>query len=319
MVACRDGRRRASQRSRAWGQLLVGVGALATVTTALAENWKFSASASATETYTSNVDYTSGSLAEGDFATTLGATLNINGEGARFKLNGSIGAYALFYVTETQNNSFAPNVNLTGTLEAIENFAYVDASAFVTQTFSSPFGAQPSDLVNATQNRYTQQTYTVSPYIKGVFGSSNISYRLRFDNYWTIASSFGDSSTAVPGTYANNLTGSMSSPVNPWGWTLEYKRLYYDNGLSATVAKAPTRRNKCVCCCFTRSTLSCRSAGVSVTRATAFLCRTRETPFMGSVPNGIRRPGPRWTDTWNIGSLALRIRWRPLTDYPMPR
>ena len=85
-------------------------------------------------------------------------------------------------------------MNLTGKLEAIEKFAYVDAQAYVSQTFLSPFGAQPADLVNATQNRYTQQTYSVSPYIKGVFPSSNVSYQLRDDNYWTVASNYGNSS-----------------------------------------------------------------------------------------------------------------------------
>ena len=71
------------------------------------------------------------------------------------------------YASQTENNSFAPTVNLTGTLEAIEKFAYLEARANVSQTFISPFGAQPADLVNATQNRYTQQTYEVSPYIQG--------------------------------------------------------------------------------------------------------------------------------------------------------
>jgi uncharacterized protein (PEP-CTERM system associated) len=36
----------------------------------------------------------------------------------------------------------------------------------------------------------------------------------------------------VPNTYVNNLSASMSSPVNPWGWTLSFSRSYYNNGLS---------------------------------------------------------------------------------------
>lgn len=225
-------RMRVAHRRAAGARLFAAIGCVLAATPVLAETWKFVASASATETYTNNVNYSPSGSAEGDFATSLGATLNINGDGARLKLHGSIGATEILYASHTENNSFAPQVNLTGLLEAIEKFAYVEARAYVSQTFISPFGAQPGSLVNATQNRYTQQAYSVSPYIKGVLGSSNISYLVRDDNYWTIATNFGDSANPVPNAYANVLNASMSSPVAPWGWTLEYNRSSYNNGLS---------------------------------------------------------------------------------------
>ena len=161
--------------------------------------------------------------------TSVSGGLNIAGEGGgkRLKLSGSIGASQALYIGQTQNNSFAPNVNLSAKLEAIENFAFVDAQASITPTFLSPFGAQPADLVNATKNRYTQQTYSVSPYIQGVLGSSGISYQLRDDNSWTVASGFGNSSANVPNTYSNSLSASMSSPGNPWGGRFEFSRYYY--------------------------------------------------------------------------------------------
>ena len=214
-------------------RLLAGLGCVFAATPVAAESWRLSASASATETYTSNANYSPTSFAEGDFVTSVTGALQVRGEGARLKLNGSVAGTGTFYATQTQNNSFAPSVNLAGNLEAIEKFAYVDAQASVSQTFLSPFGAQPGDLVNATQNRYTQQTYSVSPYVKGVLPSSNVSYQLRDDNYWTVASPFGNSSADVPNTYSNVLSASMSSPVNPWGWTLSYTRSYYSNGLTS--------------------------------------------------------------------------------------
>jgi len=116
----------------------------------------------------------------------------------------------------------------------------VEARAYVTQTYISPFGAQPVDLVNTTQNRYTQQTYSVSPYIKGVLGTSNVTYQVRDDSYWSIATNFGDSNTPVPTTYANQFNASMNSPTKPLGWTLEYIRSYYDNGLSGVTAGGTT-------------------------------------------------------------------------------
>ena len=209
-------------------------------TPAVAENWKLSGTASATETYTNNVNYAPSDVAVSDFVTSLSAVLNIDGEGRRVQLRGFIGVTELIYARETQNNSFAPQASLFGLVEAIEKFAYVEAQAYVTQTFQSPFGAQPVDLVNATQNRYTQQNYAVSPYIKGVLGSSNIAYQVRDDNYWTTASNFGDFTNALPNTYTNQLTASANSTVKPLGWTLEYIRTYYDNGLSGVATAGNT-------------------------------------------------------------------------------
>ena len=56
---------------------------------------------------------------------------------------------------QTENNSFAPQVNLTGSSRRSRSSLFIDAQANVSQTFSSPFGAQPGNIVNATANRYT--------------------------------------------------------------------------------------------------------------------------------------------------------------------
>jgi len=210
-----------------WSRVLAGIACVAAAAPVLADNWKFTTSVSATETYTSNVNYSAQGSADSDFATSVSAALGINGEGARAKINGSIAVTGLLYARQTQNNSFAPTVNLTGNLEAIEKFLFVDAQANISQTFYSPFGPQPGNLVNATANRYTSQVYSVSPYVKGRVGGTNVSYQLRDDNIWSIASQFGDSSIEAPNTYLNRLYGSLDSPAAPWGWTIDYTGTRY--------------------------------------------------------------------------------------------
>ncbi len=140
----------------------------------------------------------------------------------------------MLYAKETENNSFtiAPTGGLAGTFEAIEKFFFIDASANYSTQFISPFGPQPGSIVTATDNRYVSQTYSVSPYIKGVLGSTNISYQVRDDNTWTLSSPFGDSTNQVPNTYANNLTATLTSPGYPSGWLVEYNRYMYDNGVA---------------------------------------------------------------------------------------
>jgi uncharacterized protein (PEP-CTERM system associated) len=207
-----------------------GLLCMAAVADALADDWRFSASAGASETY--NL-YTGEDQPANGFVTSLTGTLGIHGEGARVKLNGTVGGTGVFYTGQGQLNSFAPSVNLVGNVEAIQQFFYVDATANVSESFISPFGAQPVNLTTPSNNRYITQTYSVSPYIKGVI-APDINYSVRDDNVWSPSSSYGNSSAKTPTTYYNNLNGLMSSTLgNGGGWTLQYTRQAYDNGVSA--------------------------------------------------------------------------------------
>src|SRR6185369_5436521 len=86
-----------------------------------------------------------------------------------------------------------------------------------------------------TQNRYTSQTYELSPYVQGKLGLTDVTYLIRDDNYWTVASNYGNSSTDVPNTYANALSASLNSAIKQGSWSLTYDRLYYSNGLADAV------------------------------------------------------------------------------------
>jgi uncharacterized protein (PEP-CTERM system associated) len=125
---------------------------------------------------------------------------------------------------------FRPERRLTAKLGGDLKSSSDDANALVTQSFSR-FGPQPANLTTPTNNRYTTQGYGVSPYVQGVIGS-NISYSLRDDNTWSRSSNYGDSAATVPATYSNYLSGQLSSVIgNGGGWTLQYTRQTYDNGV----------------------------------------------------------------------------------------
>jgi hypothetical protein len=236
---------RAARAHPATIQLIAGIGCVVAAGSALAENWHFTASAGATETYTSNANYSVKELAQGDFVTSFTGGLAINGEGARVKLSGSINGTVSLYAGQTENNSFAPAVNLSGTLEAIEKFAYLDARANVSQTFISPFGAQPADLVNATQNRYTQQTYELSPYIKGRLGSTDVTYQVRDDNYWTGSEQLRQFFVRRAQYLRERSGRSLDSAAKQGSWSLTYDRLYYNNGLCGRCERSGRHRGRC--------------------------------------------------------------------------
>lgn len=192
-----------------------------------AENWRITPSVGILETYTNNVNGTPNDEATSDWVTSLSAAVGISGQGARVKLNGSIAVTADLSARETQNNAIYPTVSLFGSVEAIEKFFFVDASANISQTYQNAFGPQPGNNINATANRYTNQNYTVSPYIKGVFGATNISYGVRVDNYWTVASQFGDFTNSLPSTYSNNTLAFLESEKSRASWRVEYNRNMY--------------------------------------------------------------------------------------------
>ncbi|HEV8553942.1 MAG TPA: TIGR03016 family PEP-CTERM system-associated outer membrane protein [Casimicrobiaceae bacterium] len=193
-----------------------------------AQKWTVSASAGATATYN---HYIGANQPDDGLVACLTASLAIRGgEGGRLKLNGTLGANQLLCIGG-QGNSFAPAVNLAANLEVIEKFFFIDATANASTSYVSPFGPQPANLTVETNNRQITQTYSVSPYIQGVI-APKISYSLRDDNVWTPSSRFGDSSVKAPTTYYNNLTGQMNSSTGYWGWSLDYSRQYYDNGLT---------------------------------------------------------------------------------------
>jgi uncharacterized protein (PEP-CTERM system associated) len=199
-----------------------------------AETWRFTPSAGITETYTDNVNYAPrNEKGTGDFVTSLSAALGITGEGRRVKLNGTIAATAQVYARETQNNDITPSVNLFGSVEAIERFFFIDASANVSTQFLSPFGPQPGNVVNATNNRYISQTYSVNPYLKGEFGATGITYEVRDENTWTLSGTYGDSTAKPPNTYVNRFTASMTSAASPLGWRVELERNDYDSGFQS--------------------------------------------------------------------------------------
>jgi uncharacterized protein (PEP-CTERM system associated) len=207
--------------------LIVAIGCLA-VGPLHAERWTTTASASVTGTYN---HYTGQAQPNDDFVTSLGAGVTFDGEGARLRLKGIVAATEQLYSGQNTTNSFAPYVNITGHLEAIEKFFFVDAAAYVTQTFISPFGPQPGNITTPTNNRYTSESYSVSPYIEGRLGSY-VTYLVRDDNAWTTSTSYGGSSLKTPTTYWNNLDARASySPPGRLGWQLEYSAQYYDPGV----------------------------------------------------------------------------------------
>ena len=171
--------------------------------------------------FTDNVDLAPSGARRSDFVLQLSPSLLILEKSAHTSLAGTISAPILLYArTGGDNNDVRPQVSLVGNAELVERLFYVDASAQVSQQYLSPFGARPQNLVNATSNRYTAQSYRVSPYLKGD-GANNIHYELRDNNTWSDAT---DVSAATSSAYTNEIVGNVTSDPRPLGWALDFNR-----------------------------------------------------------------------------------------------
>src|SRR5690349_20180283 len=156
----------------------------AALATGSGQTWRIEPSISGQLYWTDNVNLTAIDR-RSDFVTEIVPRLVFAENSANSTLTGTISAPILLYAnTGSENNRVLPEASLVGTLRLYPRVFFVDGSIQVTQEFVSPFAPRPTNLVNATNNRYTAQSYSVAPYLKGD-GPSNFHYELRDSNIWT--------------------------------------------------------------------------------------------------------------------------------------
>jgi len=153
---------------------------------------------------------------EGTFITEIAPGIHITGSGTRLKGHLDYRADGIIYSNNSSENRIANYLNATGTLEAIENFFYVDAFGYIDQTYLSPFGPRPSNVTTITPNRTESRTYGISPYVRGNAGNAfSYSLRYRYSYYET-------DNSALPYTQIDEWIGRAESPIALFGWALDY-------------------------------------------------------------------------------------------------
>ena len=186
------------------------------------ENWKFTPYVQAQETVTNNVALAPSGQQKTDFVTSIAPGFRIDGQGARLKLSGFAQAQGVIYARTDNQNSIYAQASLSGNLEAVEKFFFVDAAITASQQYLTPFGAQPVGNVNVTGNRYTSTVYRVSPYIQGrLFGDTT--YYVRDDNSW---SNLSGAPIDLSNVYYNNFVARVANVASRLGWTAEANRSY---------------------------------------------------------------------------------------------
>jgi uncharacterized protein (PEP-CTERM system associated) len=185
--------------------------------------WSIEPSISLVETFTDNVNVGQADE-EGDLITEVRPAIRVRGDTARLKVNADYSLRGILYANNSDENQIQHALNASGTLEAVEDWLYLDASGVVTQQNISAFGATSPGDASINDNVTQTANFRLSPYIRGRLGGF-ANYQVRYSRSWTRADS-SDASDADLSDWSGNLRGD--TPYARLGWSLDGGLQSYD-------------------------------------------------------------------------------------------
>lgn len=140
---------------------------------------------SISEVLTNNVGLSS-TNPQADQITQISPSIRATVDGARVQAYLDYSRNELFYAQDSSPQQSQNALNTFGTLEVIDNWAFLDFSGNISQQAISAFGAQSIDNTSVNANRTEVSTYRLSPYVRGRLGSV-ANYEARYSR--TVSSS----------------------------------------------------------------------------------------------------------------------------------
>lgn len=184
---------------------------------ARAQSPAISASIGGELAWSNNINQAAPSLAESELSLSLSPSLGFNYRSGRLQLGGTAGLTAYHYFGNAQPDKVYPNIGLTGSLEAIERFLFIDAAVTGQPQFLNPFGPQSTGQVSS--NLYSAYTYQVAPTIKGKT-LGDVDYLVRSDSRWSTTAA----ESGLGNTYQWDVNARLSRAPKPLGWSFELER-----------------------------------------------------------------------------------------------
>ena len=181
-----------------------------------------------TETWTDNVSIVRANNGkESGFITELAPGVNITAKTARLKAKLDYTLLGQFYSTPSGYSRTQNSLNSFGTLEAVEQWLFVDFSGVIAQQAKSAFGPQSPSTSSLNRNLTETATYRLSPYIRGQFAGL-VEYSLRYNRSTTQASA-----ATVSDIELSEWTGQLrgSTPFQSLRWSLDASQQVADYSL----------------------------------------------------------------------------------------
>ena len=185
---------------------------------ALAQRWNVETGVTMTGTVSSNPDLAPRGQEQADAWLDISPWFSLigTGQGGRLRMSGggNLGATLRVGLQDATDFSIRPSGNLNATLEAVDNFFFIDARAIVASTLDNPFLATTDP--NSPVNTSTSYQLGLTPYIQGTL-FSQFDYEVRSDNSWTDSPNWR-------GQYSATNTATISRAPQPFGFAFSFQQ-----------------------------------------------------------------------------------------------
>ncbi len=189
-------------------------------------SWNIVPRISLTETLTNNVNLSSTNK-QNDLISQVAPGVRIDGQTARMNMYLDYALIGSFYASESQKSFSQNRLNMFGTLEAVDNWMFIDFGANISQQLINPFGQQtPSNAFN--NNVADTGTYRISPYIRGELGGL-VDYSLRYNRSFTNSGASGYSNVDLA-QWLGQLRGNTRFQNLSWVIDGSQQNTDYSNG-----------------------------------------------------------------------------------------
>jgi len=192
------------------------IGALFAATPAAAQRYSLETGINTGATWSSNPNLAPDGQDNAGFRLDLSPWFSVASRGGRLSLSGSgvLGMSIGNNYEDIDGVSFRPSGSLAASLEAVDNFFFVDARALVYSTLDNPFQATTDPL--SPSNTSTSYQLGLTPYIRGTL-LSRYDYEVRSDNSWTDSPNWR-------AQYSATNTASISRAPQPLGFALSFQQ-----------------------------------------------------------------------------------------------
>lgn len=168
-----------------------------------------------TEIFTNNVGLAS-AAPQSEQITQISPGVRIAVEGARLQVYFDYARNELLYAQDSSPRQSQNALNTFGTLEFLDNWAYLDFNGLISQQAISAFGAQSIDNSAVNANRTEVSTYRLSPYVRGRVGDV-ANYEARYSR--SVTSSDASASDVTTDDTAFKL--AQDSAFGKLGWSVD--------------------------------------------------------------------------------------------------
>ena len=175
------------------------------------------------ETLTDNSRLTSADR-QTDLITQVTPGIRITSTGGRVKGFVDYSLTGLVYARSSSSNELQNSLNSVVKVEAIDNWAFVDATANISQQSISAYGTRSADSTLVNGNRTEVRSLTLSPYVKGKLAGF-ADYEARLTQNWTRNSS---SDTANNSSSLATLRVGGDSGLRVVSWSIDASHQVYD-------------------------------------------------------------------------------------------